>query len=177
MWPQVYTVQCAARRVCKAKQNTNFTKSSSRQKDTTVMSTEQTSSEVTSLHKRRIPRQTWRYIPRKVCTWSTVAHGYLWWDYLLWITQQRRLPDTQATFRIFRLPMVLWSQTHERRSTSRNSALICGYIWWRILRQCHRWEDNAMRLTVVISDRQEKLPDYQKVRKSSNPTPKTSFPW
>ena len=56
--------------------------------------------------------------------------------------------------------MALWSQTHKRRSTSRNLTLICGYIWWKILRQCCRWEDYAMNLVVLIRGRQDKLPDY-----------------
>ena len=37
-------------------------------KDNPEMSTVQTSSEVTSLQKRRIPRADWGYIPRKGCT-------------------------------------------------------------------------------------------------------------
>ena len=39
-------------------------------------------------------------------------------------------------------------------------------MWWKIHRQCHRWEDYAMSLVFfLIRGRQEKLPDYQKVRK------------
>ena len=50
------------------KKHTNFTKRSSRWKESSVMSTKQTSSEVTSLQRRRIPRPAWRYIPKKGCT-------------------------------------------------------------------------------------------------------------
>ena len=55
--------------------HTNFTRSSSRRKDSTRMSTKRTS-EVTSLQSRRIPRQAWRYIPKERCTQSTVAVRY-----------------------------------------------------------------------------------------------------
>ena len=37
-----------------------------------MISTEQTSSDVTFQRRRRVPRTAWRYIPKKGCTWSTV---------------------------------------------------------------------------------------------------------
>ena len=55
------------------KHTTNFTKSSSRQKDTTHMSREQASSEVTPLQKLRLSLTVWRYIPKKGRTKSTGA--------------------------------------------------------------------------------------------------------
>ena len=52
-------------------------------------------------------------------------------------------------FWIFRPPMTLWSQAHKRRSTSRKLALFYGYMWWRMLRHCYRWEDYAIILVVL----------------------------
>ena len=54
--------------------------------------------------------------------------------------------------------MALWSQTRKQRSTSRSLALIYGYIWCKIHRQCHRREDFAVCLVIVIRGHQEKLP-------------------
>ena len=118
--------------------HTNYTKSSSRQQDTTVMSTEETSSEATSLRRRRIPREAWRYIPKKGRTWPTVAPRYKSWNYLLWTKERSTLFDSLAKIWIFRPPMALWSQARKQRSTSRSAALIYGYIWWKTHRQRHR---------------------------------------
>ena len=98
-------------------EHTNFTRSSSGRKNTTRMSTNKTSSEVTSLQRRSTPRQDWRDTPKKECTWWTVALRYIWRDYLLWRTQKRRRFDSQPKFWIFRPPMALWSRTHKRRYT------------------------------------------------------------
>ena len=44
-------------------------------------------------------------------------------------------------------------------------ALFPVFIWWKIHNRCHRLEDYAMSLVVLIRGRQEKLTDYQKVKK------------
>ena len=77
-----------------------------------------------------------------------------------------RLKDNQESRQRF--------QTHKRRSTPRSLALISGYIWWRILFQCYRWEDHAMKLVALVDGRQEKLPDYRKIRRQSNATSQAS---
>ena len=75
----------------------------------------QTSSEGMSLQRRRVPRQAWRYIPKKGCTSSTVALRYIWWDYLLGITEKRRLFDIQATNLDFQIANdIVVSDTHAK---------------------------------------------------------------
>ena len=55
--------------------------------------------------------------------------------------------------------------------------LSLGTFWWKIHHQCCPWEVCAMSMVILIRGRQEKLPDYQKVRKWSNAASKTSSPW
>ena len=90
--------------------------------------------------------------------WRFVTH-----DGIIFSESQRK--EDHSTFKqqiwIFRSPMTLWSQTHTRRSTSMNLALLYGYMWWKILRQCYRWEDNAINLVVLIRGRQEELPELR----------------
>ena len=92
-----------------------------------------------------------RYIPKKGCTQSTVASRYTWWKFLLWTIKRRKWFVSQAKFWIFRPPKALWSQTRNQRPTSTSLALISGYIWWIMRRQCYRGL--------------EKLPCYQKSEK------------
>ena len=68
-----------------------------------------------SLQRRRVPRQAWRYIPKKGCTSSTVALRYISWDYLLGITEKRRLFDIQATNLDFQIANdIVVSDTHAK---------------------------------------------------------------
>ena len=144
--PKMYRVKWAARkRICKA-QSTRTSQRALQERTLQGCPQNKTSSEAMPWQRRRIPRQAWRYIPKKGCTWSTVAQRYIRRDDLLWITEKSRLLDSLATFWILWPPMAPLSQTHKRRSTSRNLALVCGYIWWKILHQCHRWEDYASNL-------------------------------
>ena len=101
--------------------HTNITKRSSRWKDPTEMFTVQISSEVTLPEIRRIPRTSWRDIPRKGCTSWTVALCCIWWDNLLCMKKRRRLFDRQAKFWIFRPPMALWSQIRKQRTLVEDS--------------------------------------------------------
>ena len=53
--------------------------------------------------------------------------------------------------RMFRQPVALWSQTQAQVSTSQSWTLIRGYIWWKFLRQCSRWEDCVRKLGYSFS--------------------------
>ena len=70
---------------------------------------------VCHLQRRRAPRQAWRYIPKKGCTSSTVALRYTSWDYLLGITEKRRLFDIRATNLDFQIANdIVVSDTHAK---------------------------------------------------------------
>ena len=103
---------------------------------------------VTSWQRRRIPRQAWRYFPKKGCTWSTVALRYIWLDNLLWIVNRSIrqsskildiqtangvvVSDTQATVYIKELGASLWVHLVED-SPSVLLGRLCnelGYSYW-----------------------------------------------
>ena len=117
----------------------------------------QTSSEVMSLQKRRVPRQAWRYIPMKGCTSSTVALRYIWWDHLLGITEKRRLFDIQATNLDFQFANDIHTREGLHQWTWRFSMDRCGERF----SQCYRWEDCAINLVILIRGRQEELPELR----------------
>ena len=100
-----------------------------------------------TFQRKDVHRRQWRFVT---------------YDGIIFSESQRK--EDYSTFKqqiwIFRSPMTLWSQTHTRRSTSMNLALLYGYMWWKILRQCYRWEDHAINL-VIFRGRQEELPELR----------------
>ena len=68
IWSLIYRVEWGARRVGQAQAYQLHKSALQDKKDTAVMSTKQTSSEVTSLQRQRIPWLAWRYIRKRRST-------------------------------------------------------------------------------------------------------------
>ena len=116
---------------------TNGRRNSSRLKDTVVMSTKQTSLEVTSGQRRRILRPTWRYTSKKDVhrgLWRFVIH-----DGIMFFVPKREEYDSTVKQHFGGPPMSLWSETRKQGSTSSSLALKSESIWSKILSHCYRW--------------------------------------
>ena len=141
VWPKVYRVEWGARRVCEAKNTQTSQLPSWRQRTRQRCPQNKLLQMLRPNKDEEYLGQAWRSIPKTWCTWSTVALQYIWWDSLLWIIMRRRLFDSASKNSSYSdLQMTLWSQTRKQSSTSRSLVLVHGHIWWKILRQCCRWE-------------------------------------
>ena len=146
----MFTVERRARRVSKAWSIQTSQGSSSRRKDTARMFTKANFFRCyVSTKAKFYATGLARYAKVSMYIVDSGASLHVMAPSSLNDNEKKTIRQSNNIFWVFRPPVAFWFQTRRSRSISWSLALICGYVWWKILRQCYCWEDHAMSLVFL----------------------------
>ena len=129
--------------------------SSKKRQDIVLMSTIQTSSEVT--FPRRLLYNDWRFRRMAGCTSSAVELLFTCWEYRLCLQEKRTPRKSEHVLGIQATNGITFSTLQQEVHIQD-----FGFIWLKILRQPYRWGGSATILVLPIRGRQEALPHCPK---------------